>query len=119
MQERLNLQKDLLHRILRLHALRSSEESFELLQLAIDDTLIFDLVYNQIMEKVDADAEVETTRSGMDQVLVQNLGQVLYWLSSRRSQLLTEINSIVASLGGIEIATYLIEDQASEAYRLD
>ena len=119
MREQLDLQKDLLHRVLRLHALRSRDENFELLQLASDDKLIFDLAYHQIMERVAADENIETERSSDGQIFASKTGQILYWLSSHRSQMLTEINSIVDALGGIEIATYLIDDQPSETYQFD
>ena len=114
MRERLDLQKDLFHRSLRLHALRSTEENYELFQLAVDDSLIFDLAYHQIMERLSGEEAVESKRSKDGDWIAMNVSELLYWLSSNRSSILNEINTIVDLLGGIEIAIYLVETQEAE-----
>lgn len=114
MRERLELQKDLFHRTLRLHALRSREENFELFQLAVDDSLVFDLAYHRVMECLADEETVETRRSKTGDWIAVSVGELLYWLSSNRSAMLNEVNTVVDSLGGIEIATYLLETRDSE-----
>lgn len=114
MREKLEIQKDLFHRTLRLHALRSREESFELFQLVIEDSLIFDLVYHQTMQRLADNETIETRRSKMGDWIAVNIGELLYWLSSNRASMLNEINTIADSFGGIEIATYLLDNREGE-----
>ena len=109
MRDRIEMQKNLFHRTLRLHALRSRDENFELLQLVVDDPLVFDLAYHQVMERLEDEETVETRRTKTGDWIAINVSELLYWLSSNRSWMLNEINTIVDSLGGIEIATYLLE----------
>lgn len=107
-------QKDVLYRVLKLHCLRSKAEAFELLQLAIDDPVVFDLTYDRLLEKIAAVPENEGLRidtSDDGDCIVESTPALLDWLAVNRSIILAELDGIVTAMGGIEIASYLIEQE--------
>lgn len=113
MQGQSKIQRGVLKRMLRVYSLMSAEDHVALVELALADEVVLEILYQRVMERVEAFSKsnslVTTTRSLDGEIHVHWHTGLLTWLSQHREELLDDLHEIAERFGGIAVASSIVD----------